>query len=361
MENLVVQTAFLGDLVLSFPLLRNLSELFPEDSLTVVCRSGLGGLVEQLKFVDQVIEVDKKNPTLWKNQKRLLRQKTFRHILSPHQSPRTALLIQSLRAQGEKVGFNLWWNSFAFSKRILKPDYFPDSLRQLALLTALHPTFAEEYSQVAETTDLQNLTDTSQTIDFRSVALPSWAELRRSDLKFLPDFKTTSSPANEKSRTLFIAPGSVWATKRWTIEGYKSVASHFLDLGWHVKVVGSKEEADLAQQVAHVNPKIENYAGQWTLSETLNNFCTGQVLLANDSGAIHLAALAELPTVAIFGPTTLALGFRPWQQKALVVQKKLSCRPCGRHGHQHCPLGTHDCMKQVTVEMVLAGIQKLIT
>jgi heptosyltransferase II len=67
-----------------------------------------------------------------------------------------------------------------------------------------------------------------------------------------------------------------------------------------------------------------------------------------------------IPTVAVFGPTTLDLGYRPWQNRALVVQKDLECRPCGKHGAAKCPLGTHACMKTVRPPDVLTAIDRLL-
>lgn len=75
-----------------------------------------------------------------------------------------------------------------------------------------------------------------------------------------------------------------------------------------------------------------------------------------------MAAVVGLPTVAVFGPTTLDLGYRPWQSRAIVVQNNLlDCRPCGLHGAQRCPLGHHQCMKDLKVERVIQAFSKLLT
>jgi len=65
------------------------------------------------------------------------------------------------------------------------------------------------------------------------------------------------------------------------------------------------------------------------------------------------------PLVSIFGPTTPSQGYTPWNKKSRVVEIPLDCRPCGAHGHNKCPIGTHDCMKKISPEMVWAKSQEL--
>jgi heptosyltransferase II len=86
-----------------------------------------------------------------------------------------------------------------------------------------------------------------------------------------------------------------------------------------------------------------------------------QLVISNDSAPMHIAVARNVPVVAIFCATTPGLGYGPYSDRAVVVEKKdLFCRPCHRHGSPTCPRGTDDCMRQVTVADVLAGIDTLI-
>lgn len=163
------------------------------------------------------------------------------------------------------------------------------------------------------------------------------------------------------SRRVFLAPGSVWATKRWTVDGYATLARALLADGYQVELVGSGGERELCDGIAAQVPDLKNHAGKTSLSELVALFRTGAVLVCNDSGAMHAAAVAGLPTVAIFGPTVLAQGFRPWQNRALVVQRELGCRPCGKHGAKQCPIGTHECMKAITADDVRRAFDRLLS
>jgi heptosyltransferase-2 len=348
MENLVIQTAYLGDLVLSIPLMRQLVQIDPEHHLAVVCRRGLGDLIRATGLADRVIEVDKKNPAAWKAQKRELLSTRFHHIVCPHESPRTAFLVARMKASGLKIGFHRPWNFFAFDRRVKKPMHLPDALRQLSLLTSLSHGFAEEFSEIGGMTELWNSSELGGPVNFFGSTIPIWARLR------------TSPRPRPEGRRIFLAPGSAWATKRWTLEGYTGLAGMLLREGWEVVLVGSPDEKPLADTIERAHRQVKNQVGKWSISQTVREFETGQALVANDSGAIHMAALAGLPTVAIFGPTTLAFGFRPWQENAIVVQRRLKCRPCGKHGHQKCPIGTHECMTQISVNDVRSALAELL-
>jgi heptosyltransferase-2 len=103
-----------------------------------------------------------------------------------------------------------------------------------------------------------------------------------------------------------------------------------------------------------------NRAGTTSLADLVSLLATGTALICNDSGAMHAAAAAGLPTVAVFGPTTLDLGFRPWNTRAIVVQRELGCRPCGAHGPMVCPIGTHECMEALPAREVLQALDLLV-
>ncbi len=353
MDNLIIQTAFLGDLVLAIPLMRQTANLFPDDRLVVVCRKGLAGALLDLQFIDEIIEVDKSSPREWKRQKGELAKRSWRHVICPHQSPRTAFLVRGLKASGRRVGFRAWWNKFAFDERVERPNYLPDALRQLSLLTAIHPRFAEEYSEISQRGDLVNESEVAEMVDFRTVDIPVWAALNTEDRPGVPR-------AADESKTIYLAPGSTWPTKQWTLSGYKDLARQLTSEGYLVEVVGAANERYLGEEIQKEVPEVVVRAGEWKLPDTIRAFRQGRLLVANDSGAIHLAALAGLPTVSVFGPTTLALGFRPWQRRALVVQKNLKCRPCGRHGHKKCPVGTHECMTGLEARRVIQAAHQLI-
>jgi heptosyltransferase-2 len=75
---------------------------------------------------------------------------------------------------------------------------------------------------------------------------------------------------------------------------------------------------------------------------------------------VHLAVARGTPVVAIFGPTVPQQGFAPYTNRARIVERPLSCRPCGRHGSVRCPIGTHACMREISAAQVQDAVLQLL-
>jgi heptosyltransferase-2 len=349
LAHLVFQTAFPGDLFLSIPLIKNIKSWDPEIPIVLACRPGLGQFFVESGLVSEVVEIDKRSAEGRASSLTRLRRETWDVIFVPHESPRTALWMSRLRARRAKIGFRRWWNGFFFSARVRKPMALPEALRQLSLLEVLDPQLEQKLDS-AGTLALRNSASQKAIVDFAEPSIPPWAQMT----------VASKSELIQRSRTIYLAPGSIWATKRWTAHGYREVARQLVQRGLKVVLVGSAGEKPLCDSIQTAVPEVTNLAGQTTLAELIERFRTGLALVCNDSGAMHEAAVAELPTVAIFGPTVLAQGFRPWQNRARVVQRELPCRPCGRHGGRRCPIGTHACMEQISPSEVLTALGHLV-
>jgi heptosyltransferase-2 len=343
LAHLVFQTAFPGDLFLSIPLLKRIREWDPVQPIALACRPGLGEFFLKTELADEVIEIDKRSRAGRRKAATRLRGERWENVFVPHESPRTQLWMARVRSNRGKVSFHRSWNFWIYDYRVKKPHDLPDALRQLSLLAPLDADLAERFAD-SDIEALRNSTTRSGPFFLASPRIPEWASMRL----------RTNRPDGKK---IFLAPGSVWNTKRWTAQGYESTAKRLLQEGYEVILVGSPAERELCDSIARTAPGLKNMAGRTRLSDLVDLFATGTALICNDSGAMHAAAVADLPTVAIFGPTVLELGFRPWQNKAVIVQRELSCRPCGKHGAQTCPIGTHACMNEVSLEDVMQALR----
>ena len=103
-----------------------------------------------------------------------------------------------------------------------------------------------------------------------------------------------------------------------------------------------------------------NLVGRFGLRELPSAIEWCDLFICNDTGPMHVAVARGVPVVAIFCATTPALGFYPYSSRAMVVEKKLHCRPCSPHGGVRCPLGTEDCIRLITPEHVLNAVRKLL-
>lgn len=346
MANLVIQTAYPGDLLLSIPLIKGIKRWSPEKELVLVCRQGMGDLARRLNLADRILEMNKKSRTERISSWTMLREEEWDHIFVPHESLRTAMGVARLRARHAKVGFQKFWNFFAFDRRVQRPVDFPDALRQLSLLTSVDQDTALAFAD-PETESLRNPYQRNVDVDLREAKIPGWASMQ-----LIPN-----EPLAER---ICLAPGSVWGTKRWTQEGFQDLANALLRRGFVVDLVGSPDEAEICQGIKANVPGVTNRAGSTSFYELIELLARSKALVCNDSGAMHAASVVGLPTVAIFGPTTLDLGFRPWNDRAIVVQHSLSCRPCGKHGPQVCPIGTHECMRFIGAPRILRALDSLL-
>lgn len=359
----ILQTAFLGDTLLAIPLAKYLFQR--GHRLALVCRRGYGSLFLATKLFDNVIEVEKGSSASYRAAEKSLdswwADSGQRILISPHESPRSKMFALNFRLRAHAaatVGYSdrglMRGLSFAaYTNRVARPLHLAEAVRQLALLqsTVFGSEEAELWkSRISEATASQDLS--GGRLDSGALApVPDWASMKVDALK-----------AQQREKIVVLAPGSVWRTKQWTEQGFAEVGRRLVELGREIKVTGSKDEAELCQRLAlAIGPKARSIAGEASLLETVHEIARAEIAIVNDSGSMHLAALVGTPTVAVFGPTVLDFGYRPWSNNARVVEPgPLPCRPCGLHGSQVCPIGTHVCMTMTTADQVLREVETLL-
>ena len=161
---------------------------------------------------------------------------------------------------------------------------------------------------------------------------------------------------------LCLAPGSVWATKRWVPEGFAAVIDASRSLGLTPVLIGSPGERELCEQVnATTAEPAPVLAGKTGIRELIALLARSRVLVGNDSGPAHVASAVGTPVVSIFGSTAPAMGYAAFGSRARVVEHpSLACRPCGRHGAHDCPLGHFRCMTEVRPSAVIERLRELL-
>lgn len=351
-EILVIQTAFIGDVFLMVPMLKELRKLYPNDVLNVVVRSGLADFLKKFNLADEVFEVKKGNRDSYIKAQEHLKLRKFRYVIAPHSSLRTALFSLPLRAE-KKISYRQWWNKFIYDFRLTKNENWPEPMRQLQLLEPLwQQNLLTHFNLEAH-------------IDYRKMAAVVANDLLMSvgDQHWAPHINLRTQLLQEQNLNKFIVlfPGSVWKTKQWTIEGFTQLAQQLEGQNYNIVLMGSEGEKQICNIIAAGLKRKINLAGCYSLWESLLLLSAAKLVVCNDSGSMHMAAFANVPTVAVFGPTVLSQGFRPWQNRAVVVENvKLECRPCGKHGHKVCPLGHHECMKSISSALVFSACKSYI-
>ncbi len=361
---LIIQTAFIGDALLTVPLLKRVRALYPDSKLTLLCRKGVGNIFVRLKLVDSIVEFDKSKTSDWGTIQSQLSQSSFDLILSPHQSFRSEMLVRKLQSK-IKIGYKKWWNFFIFDQTVDRPMQYPESLRLMSLLSPIDDEVRSFFESLQEGNQFLN-SDSQTTVNFtREVKIPELVSPLIKNLKLDAEETVIDKLVKDFNiqtyRLILFAPGSVWATKKWTMSGFSELAKKLQESGYQIAVIGSNAERGDCDALAKAVPNAVNLCGETSLSESLELMRRSALLVSNDSGAAHIASLVGLKTISIFGPTVLGLGYRPWNNNVIVNQVELKCRPCGLHGSDKCPIGTHECMKNVNATNVLINAEKLLS
>jgi lipopolysaccharide heptosyltransferase I len=161
------------------------------------------------------------------------------------------------------------------------------------------------------------------------------------------------------SRALAVlVPGTIWETKRWTIEGFAAVARQFLHEGFAVALAGAEGDQARCRQIAAAAPGACDLSGKTTPAELAALIQRAQVCVTNDSGAMHVAVSLGKPMVSVFGPTN-PIRVGPYHQPESVVRVDLPCSPCNYRWLSQCPFD-HACMKQVTSAMLIERVRKIL-
>jgi heptosyltransferase II len=330
---LVVQTAFLGDAVLTTPLLTALRERFPQATLSVLCTPETAEVFRRHPGLTDLLVFDKRGAQKSVADRlkliRQVRSKSFDLAVIPHRSI-TSALIARLAGIRERVGFASSQGRRLMTRTVPFEWGVHDVDRNMALLKAL------------------------------GVAPPP-AVLRMSadpEAQKAVQGRLAEAGVRSADRLVGLHAGSVWATKRWLPEGFAAVADGLAQrMGARVVFVGGGKDKPLIGEIlGRMKTQALNWVGETDLRELIAVIARCQAFLTNDSGPMHIAVACGIPTVAIFGPTTRELGFFPYGEGHQVIEKALPCRPCGLHGADRCPLGHFQCMRSITPEEVLAAM-----
>ncbi len=336
---LLVQTSFLGDLVLTTPLLAEIRRRFPRALISLLCRRELSDVLAADPEIHEIIAYDKRGPRggwtgLWRMAQEL-RARGFDLALSVHKSLRTALLL-FLAGIPRRVGFRQSAGWFLYHLRPRRAAAGHDVERSLSLLSAVEiaPPTANPALRVEVSAQV------------------------RADVERI--FR--ASGISGDGMIFGVNPGSVWATKRWTPEGYAELIRRLREsYGGEVLLFGGPDDREVVDRILDLsNHGGTSLVGKIGLRELAGAIERCRVFITNDSGPMHIAVARGVPTAAIFCATTRELGFYPYSANAVVIEKSLSCRPCAPHGGLRCPLGTEDCMRLISADDVMRGVDLLL-
>jgi heptosyltransferase-2 len=336
----VIQTAFIGDAVLTLPLIQVVRKKFPRSKVDIVVTPRSKDLFVNHPDIREVIAFDKRGKDrgiggLLRLAKHL-QSRSYDLALVPHRSIRSAALAL-LAGIPRRIGFN-------------------KSAGRL-LLTATAPYRKELHEIDRNLTLLQAL----------SVG-PVQRELPRlypseSDQKKVDRLLIELEVGNPE-KLVAMAPGTIWNTKRWPKERFASLAVNFDESGLEVVLIGGTEDRGICNEIRTLSKSslVHDASGALTLLQSAELIRRCRLLVSNDSAPMHLATAVGTPVVAIFGATVPAFGFGPTGPFDVVVEiQGLKCRPCSIHGGEKCPIKTFDCMFDISNNRVFRTAMEILS
>ena len=317
--------SYLGDSVLTTPLIKAVKKKIPDSYIAFCVRPENAPLFEGVDFIDEVIVFDKRGSekgiggTISFAKK--IREKKFDLVFSPHMSFRTSA-VMFLSHIPERVGFVESALSIAYTQSCAKDLTYHEVDRYLLLYDRHFNEFPGE------------------------VIMPE---------VYLDKDKAEEYRKELPEKLVGINAGSVWQTKKWPAVKFAAVADKLKERGFTPVIIGSEEDrADVEKLKAAAKYDHIDYCGKTTLRELPALISTFEYLVTNDSGPMHIATSCDVSCVAIFGPTVKELGFYPYDEKSKIAEiEGLDCRPCGKHGGEKCPKEHFKCMNEISPDDVM--------
>lgn len=315
---LIIQTAFIGDVILATPLIENLKAEFPACTIDFLVKNGNQSLLKNDPNLNEILVFDKKKKVsslvvLIKK----IRAKKYDLVINLHRFASSGILT-FLSGAKQKLGFKKNPFSFTYSQS------FPHEIgngkhevdRNLELIKHLTSNLNRQ----------PKLHPTSE------------------------DFEAIKTYQSENFYCL--APASVWFTKQAPKEIWLKLISKLTADNSTIYLLGGTDDTDLCDEIkVKTNAeKVINLAGKLSLMQSAALMKNAKRNFVNDSGPLHLASAVNAPVSAFFCSTTPRFGFGPLSDDLEIIEvKNLSCRPCGLHGHKECPKGNFRCGNELKI------------
>jgi heptosyltransferase II len=333
--SLVIQTSFLGDVILTTPLIAELATRGPVDVLATPL--GATALANNPN-IRTVLRYDKRATYgsalgLWHTVKEIRSRRPYEAAYLAQGSFRSGLLAMLTGAK-ERIGFASSTGRVLYSQQMpYRPEkHHSERLWSLAMSECADPPTKDQIRPRLYPND-----DDRARVD---------SLLRRNGVGSEP--------------FIALAPGSAWGTKRWPY--YPEFAARLAE-DFRIAIVGSNADSGLAHQIREVVPGdgVIDATGSLPLLASAELIGRAQAIVTNDSAPQHLASAMGTPTVTVFGPTVPEFGFGPLAERSAVAgHDRLTCRPCHRHGPQKCPLGHWRCMRELTPDYISSLLSEVI-
>ncbi|MFC1811242.1 glycosyltransferase family 9 protein [Thermodesulfobacteriota bacterium] len=340
---LLIQLGDIGDVVLSFPIIRALRKNFPHSSLIVAVREKAKELIEDCPWATDVISVNKKKRKLYqeivyqKNFFLRLRKYNFDVAIDLRTGTRDAILVL-LSGARLRIGF------YSLDGKLWRNKVYTHLHKLGIKIGGWH--FVEYYQDILKVFNL-----TIENI-WPELDVPLYRQQCVSEL-----FRKEGIPIDHP--VIAVQPFSLWSYKEWGIDKYIQLIK-WINTEYELSVIitGSPEERTRADQIRkRCGGNVFNFAGKTSIGAFTALLKACDLFVGGDSSGMHIAAAVGTPTVSIFGPSS-AFALAPKGDGHCVVQKELPCVPCNEKGCEGDE--TSRCLEELTIDEVIPVVKEQI-
>ncbi|MGV3630816.1 MAG: glycosyltransferase family 9 protein [Bacteroidota bacterium] len=319
---LIIQTAFIGDVILATPVISELKRIYPHSEIDVLVRKGNESLLSNNPKIREVFTLNKKEgkyKAIFALVK-LFRGQKYDEIINLHRFASTGL-ITALSGAGSKVGFDKNPFSRFYSLRI-KHEIGNGKHEVERNLSCISHHGAKTL--------------------VRPEVFPSSA-----DREIVVSY--------QQSVYYCLSPASVWFTKQLPERKWIELGQKLAQKG-KVYLTGGPGDFELCERLKNKiqSENCYNLAGKFSFLQSAALFSKAEMNYVNDSGPLHFCSAVNAPVTAFFCSTIPDFGFGPLSENATVVEtsEPLSCKPCGLHGYKSCPKKHFLCGESIKIDLV---------
>ena len=340
---LIIAPNWIGDAVMTQPLLASLKAQYPESKIDVLASTWVAPIYRACSEVHEVIEAKFEHIQLqWSLRKELANKLALKKYQACFVLPNSlkSALIPWLANIPFRIGYRGELRFGLFNVALDNPS------------KVNRPPMVEHYLALSKALREEKVSST------QTIAEPVLSVSATAKQSVFAKFQSSQI---DSSSIYVMCPGAEYGpSKRWPTSHFAELAQKLIisNPSSQIILLGSKSDHALAQEI-HAHAKqdnhIHNWCGSTSLDEAIALIAMSKAIVSNDSGLMHIAAALKVPQVAIFGSSDPA-HTPPLSDKAKVIWLNLPCSPCHK---RECPLGHLKCLKDILPQQVLATLNTL--
>ena len=330
MKFLVIRFSSIGDIVLTTPVVRCMKKQLPDAEIHFLIKPQFKTVMVNNPYIDKLHTLQKD----WDAMIEELKAEKFDYIIDLHHNLRTLRVKRALKLP-----------NFSYNK--LNIEKFVFVKLKWNVMPKVH--IIDRYLETVSSFGVKN---DGAGMDY---FIAPHEEVKLEDI-----------PASHHAGYIALVIGASFYTKKLPVEKLQELCRK---IDHPVILLGGKEEREEGDAIAATDPvKIYNACGKFSLNESADLVRKSKLVIAHDTGLMHMAAAMKKPVIAVWGSTTPSFGMVPYYGDNYLYQHakpyddvqvhKLWCRPCTKMGRHKCPQGHFKCMKNISIDDMVLKVER---